>query len=48
MPPASRGLPPLHTDPLDRRLISQALLEPLRLLTADKALAGYGVVVIVA
>ena len=42
------GLPPSHTDPFDKMLISQALLEPLRLLTADKALAGYGVVVIVA
>lgn len=41
------GLPPLHADPFDRMLISQALLEPLRLLTADKTLAGYGVMVIV-
>jgi PIN domain nuclease of toxin-antitoxin system len=29
-------------------LISQALQEPLRLLTADTVLAGYGAVVIVA
>jgi PIN domain nuclease of toxin-antitoxin system len=42
------GLPPLHADPFDRMLISQALQEPLRLLTADTALAGYGAVVIVA
>jgi PIN domain nuclease of toxin-antitoxin system len=42
------GLPPLHADPFDRMLISQALQEPLCLLTADTALAGYGAVVIVA
>jgi PIN domain nuclease of toxin-antitoxin system len=42
------GLPPLHADPFDRMLISQALQEPLRLLTVDTALAGYGAVVIVA
>lgn len=42
------GLPPLHADPFDRMLISQALQEPLRLLTADKTLAGYGAAVIVA
>jgi PIN domain nuclease of toxin-antitoxin system len=36
------GLPPLHWDPFDRMLIAQALSEPLRLLTADRALAAYG------
>jgi PIN domain nuclease of toxin-antitoxin system len=34
---------PLHpTDPFDRLLIAQALAEPLRLVTADPALAAYG------
>ena len=40
------GLPPLHGDPFDRMLIAQALSEPLRLLTADRALAAYGAMVI--
>ncbi|EKD74717.1 MAG: PilT protein [uncultured bacterium] len=34
-------LPYLHSDPFDRMLISQALCEPLRFLTADKALKKY-------
>lgn len=34
-------LPLHHTDPFDRLLIAQALYEPLRLLTADAALAQY-------
>jgi len=34
-------LPLHHTDPFDRLLIAQALHEPLRLLTADAALAQY-------
>jgi PIN domain nuclease of toxin-antitoxin system len=36
-----------HRDPFDRMLVAQALSEPLRLLTADKALAIYGDIVIV-
>jgi PIN domain nuclease of toxin-antitoxin system len=40
------NLPLLHADPFDRLLVAQALLEPLRLLTADAALAGYGALVI--
>jgi len=40
------NLPLLHADPFDRLLVAQALLEPLRLLTADAALAGYGAMVI--
>ena len=40
------GLPRLHGDPFDRMLIAQALSEPLRLLTADRALAAYGAMVI--
>ena len=35
-------LPPHHTDPFDRLLLAQALLEPLRFVTADGALAVYG------
>lgn len=34
-------LPDHHKDPFDRLLVAQALTEPLRLLTADAALAGY-------
>ena len=40
-------LPRHHGDPFDRMLIAQALSEPLRLVTADKALAAYGEIVIV-
>jgi PIN domain nuclease of toxin-antitoxin system len=36
-----RRLPLHHRDPFDRMLISQALAEPARLLTADRALARY-------
>jgi PIN domain nuclease of toxin-antitoxin system len=35
-------LPLHHSDPFDRLLLAQAFLEPLRLVTADKALAVYG------
>ena len=35
------ALPLLHGDPFDRLLIAQALTEPLRLVTHDKALARY-------
>ncbi len=35
-------LPLHHADPFDRLLVAQALTEPLRLLTADAALAAYG------
>ena len=34
-------LPPHHKDPFDRLLIAQAMTEPARLVTADKALAEY-------
>jgi PIN domain nuclease of toxin-antitoxin system len=40
-------LPPLHKDPVDRLLISQATSEPMILLTNDAALAGYGSLVAV-
>jgi PIN domain nuclease of toxin-antitoxin system len=36
-----------HRDPFDRMLVAQAITEPLRLLTADKALAVYSDIVIV-
>jgi PIN domain nuclease of toxin-antitoxin system len=31
----------IHTDPFDRLLIAQAIVEPLRLLTVDASLQGY-------
>jgi PIN domain nuclease of toxin-antitoxin system len=40
-------LPRHHGDTFDRILVAQALAEPLRLVTADKALAAYGEIVIV-
>ncbi|HEU4988181.1 MAG TPA: type II toxin-antitoxin system VapC family toxin [Gemmatimonadaceae bacterium] len=41
-----RALPDLHRDPFDRLLISQALAEGLTLVSADPALAHYGVPVV--
>lgn len=38
---AIERLPPLHTDPFDRMLVAQALMEPLRLVTHDKVLSRY-------
>lgn len=38
---ATETLPPLHADPFDRLLVAQAIIEPLRLLTHDAALAPY-------
>lgn len=35
-------LPMLHRDPFDRMLVAQALSEPMRLVTADDAVAAYG------
>ena len=40
------GLPPHHNDPFDRLLVSQAVTEPLRLLTADALLVKYGAMVV--
>jgi PIN domain nuclease of toxin-antitoxin system len=45
---ALESLPPLHADPFDRILVSQAQAEPLILLTHDAALSGYGPMVRVA
>ena len=38
---------PIHRDPFDRLLVAQALAEPMRLLTNDTVLAGYGDIVTV-
>ena len=35
-------LPAIHRDPFDRMLAAQASIEPMILLTNDKALVGYG------
>ena len=40
------NLPLLHADPFDRLLVAQAVTEPLRLLTADGALAIYSELVV--
>ena len=34
-------LPPLHSDPFDRGLISQAILNGLTIVTPDDAIAAY-------
>ena len=39
-------LPPLHTDPFDRLLVAQALEEGMTLVTGDRALAQYGVAIL--
>lgn len=41
-------LPAYHNDPFDRLLVTQAMEEPLRLLTSDAVLARYSGAVIVA
>lgn len=38
---ATENLPALHADPFDRLLVAQALTEPLRLVTHDRAVAAY-------
>lgn len=43
---ALESLPILHRDPFDRMLVCQALTEPMAVLTADKAFAPYGPVVV--
>ena len=40
------ALPPHHRDPFDRVLVAQAMLEGMRLLTADRRLSAYKVDVI--
>ncbi len=44
---AVAGLPLHHTDPFDRLLLAQAFTEPLRFVTADRALAVYGGAILV-
>jgi PIN domain nuclease of toxin-antitoxin system len=39
-------LPLLHTDPFDRMLIGQASVEGYRIVTVDRAFAGYDVAVV--
>lgn len=39
---AVADLPEAHGDPFDRLLVAQAIIEPMRLLTADRKLAAYG------
>lgn len=41
-------LPPHHGDPFDRMLVAQAICSSLRLLTADRQLAVYGAIVLMA
>lgn len=38
---AVEDLPAHHTDPFDRILVAQALVEPMRLITHDKIVAHY-------
>lgn len=38
---AAETLPALHRDPFDRLIVSQALTEPMRLITHDATLARY-------
>lgn len=34
-------LPSIHSDPFDRLLVAQALVEPMHLVTSDRAVAAY-------
>jgi PIN domain nuclease of toxin-antitoxin system len=43
---AAARLPLNHSDPFDRLLVAQAVIEPLRLLTADAVLARYSDLVV--
>lgn len=43
---AMAELPPHHHDPFDRILVAQALVEPMRLMTHDSAVARYSDTVI--
>ena len=37
------NLPPVHKDPFDRMLISQAMVEDMTIVTADRRFSDYGV-----
>jgi PIN domain nuclease of toxin-antitoxin system len=41
-----RSLPMLHSDPFDRMLVAQAMVEGMVLVTGDRRLAGYPVAVL--
>jgi PIN domain nuclease of toxin-antitoxin system len=43
---AVTALPHLHRDPFDRLLVAQSRVEHMSLLTHDRALAGYGALVV--
>lgn len=43
---AIEELPPYHSDPFDRMLVAQALVEPMRLITHDATVARYSDTVI--
>lgn len=45
---AVETLPLIHADPFDRLLVAQALTEPMRLVTADRTVARYSDIVILA
>ena len=45
---ATLALPLYHADPFDRMLVAQAIVEGCTLVTADDALAAYGIEVLVA
>ena len=43
---AVEDLPAYHSDPFDRILVAQALVEPMRLMTHDQTVARYSDTVI--
>lgn len=38
---ALASLPPIHSDPFDRMLVAQAIVEPMALITSDARLSAY-------
>ena len=44
---ATEALPLHHRDPFDRMLVAQAMVEPMRLVTADRTLSAYSDTIIV-
>ena len=43
---ALAGLAPIHSDPFDRMLVAQALVEPLTLITRDAVVASYSAAIL--
>jgi PIN domain nuclease of toxin-antitoxin system len=39
-------LPPIHSDPFDRLLLAQAMVEGMTLVSRDKAISSYGIPVL--